>query len=88
MENQLRSKEYWSAIQSGFEEPKGNEALSAAQQKKINEATLKDLKENNYLFQSMGKSILETKNYHSKGYCQAIVGFNETQYQENGVKRA
>jgi len=35
MENLLRSKEYWSAIQSGFEESKGNEALSAAQQKAI-----------------------------------------------------
>ncbi|XP_022931691.1 uncharacterized protein LOC111437850 [Cucurbita moschata] len=33
MENLLHYKEYWSAIQSGFEEPKGNEALSAAQQK-------------------------------------------------------
>ena len=30
MENLLRFKEYWSAIQSGFEEPKGNEALRAA----------------------------------------------------------
>ena len=60
MENLLRSKEYWSAVQSGFEEPKGNEALSAAQQKKINEARLKDLKAKNYLFQSIDKSILKT----------------------------
>jgi len=44
MENLLRSKEYWSAIQSGFEEPKGNEALNATQQKTIDEARLKDLK--------------------------------------------
>ena len=34
MENLLHSKEYWSAIHSGFEDPKGNEALSAAQQRK------------------------------------------------------
>ena len=41
MENLLRSKKYRSAIQSGFEEPKGNEALSAAQQKEIDEASSK-----------------------------------------------
>ena len=74
MENLLRSKEYWSAIQFGFEEPKGNEALNVAQQKEINEARLKDLRAKNYHFQSIDK-----ENYHSKGYFQAIVGFNETQ---------
>ena len=60
MENLLRSKEYLSAIQSGFEEPKGNEALSAAQQKAIDETRLKDLKIKDYLFQSIDKSILKT----------------------------
>ena len=60
MENLLRSKEYWSAIQSGFEEPKGKEALSAAEQKKIDEARLKDLRAKNYLFQFIDKSILKT----------------------------
>ena len=60
MENLLRLKEYWSAIQSDFEEPKGNEALSAVQQKEINEARLKDLRAKNYLFQSIDKSILKT----------------------------
>ena len=55
MKNLLRSKEYWSAIQSGFEEPKGNEPLSAAQQKEINEARLKDLRAKNYLFQSINR---------------------------------
>ena len=60
MENLLRSKEYWSTIQSDFEEPKGNEALNATQQKTIDEARLKDLKAKNYLFQSIDKSILKT----------------------------
>jgi len=60
MENLLRSKEYWSVIQSGFEEPKGDEALNATQQKTIDEARLKDLKAKNDLFQSIDKSILKT----------------------------
>ena len=60
MENLLRFKEYWSAIQSSFEEPKGNEALSATQQKAIDEAKLKDLRAENYLFQSIDKSVLKT----------------------------
>jgi hypothetical protein len=60
MENLLRSKEYWSVIQSGFEEPKGNEVIDAAQQKAIDDARLKDLKAKNYLFQSIDKSILKT----------------------------
>lgn len=60
MENLLRSKEYWSVIQSGFEEPKENEAVDTAQQKAIDEARLKDLKAKNYLFQSIDKSILKT----------------------------
>ena len=59
IENLLCSNEYWSAIQSSFEEP-GNEALSAAQQKAINETRLKDFKANNYLSQSIDKSILKT----------------------------
>jgi len=60
MENILRSKEYWSVIQSGFKEPKGNEVIDAAQQKAIDDARLKDLKAKNYLFQSIDKSILKT----------------------------
>jgi hypothetical protein len=60
MENLLRFKEYWSVIQSGFEEPKGNEVIDAAQQKAIDDARLKDLKAKNYLFQSIDKSILKT----------------------------
>ncbi|XP_074327355.1 uncharacterized protein LOC141665271 [Apium graveolens] len=69
MENLLRSKEYWSVIESGIEKAKENEATSKdsqneatkkAQQKAFDEARLKDLKAKNYLFQSIDKSILKT----------------------------
>ena len=60
MKNLLHSKEYWRAIQSGFEEPKENEAPSAAQQKTIDKPRLKDFNAKNYLSQSIDKSILKT----------------------------
>ena len=59
MENLLRSKEYWSAIQSSFEEPKGNEALSAAQQKTIDERGSKISKQRIISFNLL-MSILKT----------------------------
>ncbi|KAJ1408626.1 Zinc finger, CCHC-type [Sesbania bispinosa] len=60
MENLLRSKEYWSVIESGIKEQKENESFSAAQQKALDEAKLEDLKAKNYLFQAIDKSILKT----------------------------
>ncbi|XP_074346989.1 uncharacterized protein LOC141685804 [Apium graveolens] len=69
MENLLRSKDYWSVIESGVEEAKENkatckdsqnEATKKAQQKAFDEEILKDLKAKNYLFQSIDKSILKT----------------------------
>ena len=60
MENLLRSKEYWSIIDPGFEELQRVVAPSPAQQKALEEATLKDLKAKNYLFQSIEKSVLKT----------------------------
>jgi len=87
MENLMRSKEYWSVIQSGFEEPKENEALNAAQQKAIEEARIKDLKAKNYLFQSIDKSILKT--IIQKDTAKQLWDSMKLKYQGNArVKRA
>jgi hypothetical protein len=60
MENLLRSKEYWSVIETGYVEPASGEILNNAQKKTLEETKLKDLKVKNYLFQSIDKSILKT----------------------------
>ncbi|XP_050126054.1 uncharacterized protein LOC126603292 [Malus sylvestris] len=61
MENFLRSKEYWSLIEIGYEEPaKGAQPLSEARHKELDAVKLKDLKAKNYLFQAIDRSILET----------------------------
>lgn len=58
MENFLRSKEYFDLVEMGIEIPEG--ILTAAQQKKVDDQKLKDLKVKNYLFQAIDRSILET----------------------------
>jgi len=60
MENLLRSKEYWSVIETRYVEPASGEILNNAQKKTLEETKLKDLKVKNYLFQSIDKSILKT----------------------------
>lgn len=60
MENFLRSKEYWSLIEDGIAEPAEGAVLTEAQQKRLDEHKLKDLKLKNYLFQAINRSILET----------------------------
>lgn len=60
MENLLKSKEYWSVIEPGFENLSSIEAPTPAQQKAFDEAKLKDLKAKNYLFQSIDKITLKT----------------------------
>ncbi|XP_013626466.1 PREDICTED: uncharacterized protein LOC106332545 [Brassica oleracea var. oleracea] len=60
MENLLRSREYWSIIDPGFEDLRRIEAPSPVQQQSLNEAKLKDLKAKNYLFQSIDKTTLKT----------------------------
>lgn len=60
MENFLRSKEYWSLVETGYDEPeKGVEQLEE-QRKRLEELKLKDLKVKNYLFQAIDRTILET----------------------------
>ncbi|XP_016649728.1 PREDICTED: uncharacterized protein LOC107881140 [Prunus mume] len=60
MENFLRSKEYWSLLETGIVEPESGVVLTELQQKKLDESKLKDLKAKNYLFQAIDRSILET----------------------------
>lgn len=99
MENLLRSKEYWSVIESGVEELKENEATSKdsqkaldettkkAQQKALDEARLKDLKTKNYLFQSIEKNILKTITH--KDTAKQIWESIKVRYQGSArVKRA
>lgn len=60
MENFLRSKEYWSLVATGYEEPVSATALTEAAQKELDAIKLKDLKVKNYLFQAIDRTILET----------------------------
>lgn len=61
MENFLRSKEFWSLIETGYTEPDaGAPPLTEAQQKRLDDLKLKDLKAKNYLYQAIDRSILET----------------------------
>lgn len=60
MENLLRSKEYWSIIDPGFDDLRRMESPNPTQQKALDEAKLKDLKAKNYLFQSIDKTTLKT----------------------------
>ena len=60
MENFLRSKEYWSLVETGYDESQANAVVTEAQQKRLNEMKLKDLKVKNYLFQAIDRTILET----------------------------
>ena len=60
MENILKSKEYWSLVETGYVEPESEAILTEAQQKKLDEMKLKDLKVKNYLFQAIDRTILET----------------------------
>lgn len=60
MENFLRSKELWVVVDSGVSEPVSGTVLTEAQQRRLDEQKLKDLKAKNYLFQSIDRAILET----------------------------
>ncbi|KAH0755141.1 hypothetical protein KY290_025411 [Solanum tuberosum] len=60
MKNFLRSKEYWPIVEDGIGAPTEGEALTNAQKAEFEARKLKDLKANNYLFQAIDRSILET----------------------------
>lgn len=60
MENFLRSKEYWSLVETGIPAAADEENSTDEQRKIIADLRLKDLKAKNYLFQAIDRSILET----------------------------
>lgn len=60
MENFLRSKEYWSLVETDYEEPTTGSAVTEAAHKRLDEMKLKDLKVKNYLFQAIDRTIMET----------------------------
>ncbi|XP_074327039.1 uncharacterized protein LOC141664979 [Apium graveolens] len=60
MKNLLRFKEYWVAVEKGYNEQDSRDKLTPAEITSPEEMKLKDLKAKNYLFQSIDKSILKT----------------------------
>ncbi|XP_075645817.1 uncharacterized protein LOC142616979 [Castanea sativa] len=60
MENFLRSKEYWSLVETGIPAAVEGVEITEAQQKSIADQKLKDLKVKNYLFQAIDRTIMET----------------------------
>ena len=60
MKKFLRSKEYWSLVETGI--PAAAEAveITEAQQQTIADQKLKDLKVKNYLFQAIDRTIMKT----------------------------
>jgi RNase H-fold protein (predicted Holliday junction resolvase) len=60
MENFLRSKEYWSLVETGIPAAAEGVELTEAQQKSIADQKLKNLKVKNYLFQTIDRTIMET----------------------------
>jgi hypothetical protein len=60
MENFLKSKEYWSIVDSGIPELTKGVVLTNAQRTEREGLQLKDLKAKNFLFQAIDRSILET----------------------------
>jgi hypothetical protein len=47
-------------VETGYAEPEDGVNVIEAQQKSLDELKLKDLKVNNYLFQAIDRTILET----------------------------
>ena len=60
MKNFLRSKEYWSIVESRIQGPPTGAAMTDAQKVEVDAKKLKDLRAKNYLFQVIDLSILET----------------------------
>ncbi|KAL9673253.1 hypothetical protein QQ045_029507 [Rhodiola kirilowii] len=61
-------EEFWNVVEFGV--PEVNESVIATRRKTIEDLNLKDLKEKNYLFPSIHKSILKiiTKRAQQNGY--------------------
>lgn len=87
MENLLRSKEYWSLVETGIPAMPEEGEQNQEQRKLIEEMYVKDLKAKNYLFQAIERSILET--ILCKDTSKAIWDSMKQKYQgSTKVKRA
>ncbi|XP_076948623.1 uncharacterized protein LOC143620942 [Bidens hawaiensis] len=87
MKTLLRSKEYWVVIDPGYDEPREGVELTAAQQAQLDSMRLKDLKAQNYLFQSIDKQIVKTMSH--KETAKKIWDAMKNKYQGNiRVKKA
>ncbi|XP_071699951.1 uncharacterized protein [Rutidosis leptorrhynchoides] len=87
MENLLRSKEYWQVIEEGYTEPGDRAKLSETEHISVDALKLKDLKAQNYLFQSIDKHILKT--ITQKNTVKQIWDAMKMKYRGNArVKRA
>ncbi|XP_076890159.1 uncharacterized protein LOC143541145 [Bidens hawaiensis] len=81
MKTLLKSKEYWVVIDPGYNEPTEGTVLPAAERVQLEQMRLKDLKAQNYLFQSIGKQILKT--ITQKDTSKQIWEAMKTKYQES-----
>jgi len=87
MENFLRSKEYWTLVETGIVEPASEIILTEAQRQMLEDQRLKDLKTKNYLFQAIDRAILET--ILKKDIAKDIWDSMKKKYQDTTrVKRA
>lgn len=87
MKTLLKSKEYWVVIEPGYTEPREGTVLTVAQQTDLDALRLKDLKAQNYLFQSIDKQILKTMTH--KETAKQIWDAMKSKYQGNvRVKKA
>ncbi|KAI3713826.1 hypothetical protein L1987_72412 [Smallanthus sonchifolius] len=87
MKTLLRSKEYWVVIEPGYNEPREGVELTATQQASLEAMRLKDLKAQNYLFQSIDKQIIKTMTH--KETAKQIWEAMKIKYQGNDrVKKA
>ncbi|XP_076893096.1 uncharacterized protein LOC143545022 [Bidens hawaiensis] len=87
MKTLLKSKEYWAVIEPGYTEPQEAAELTATQQENLDAMRLKDLKAQNYLFQSIDKQILKTMTH--KETAKQIWEAMKNKYQGNiRVKKA
>ncbi|XP_076940341.1 uncharacterized protein LOC143609477 [Bidens hawaiensis] len=87
MKTLLKSKEYWVVIEPGYEEPREGAQLTAAQQTNLEAMRLKDLKAQNYMFQSIDKQTPKTMTH--KETAKQIWEAMKSKYQGNvRVKKA
>lgn len=87
MKTLLRSKEYWVVIEPGYTEPREGAEITAAQHATLEAMRLKDLKAQNYLFQSIDKQIIKTMTH--KETAKQIWEAMRNKYQGNArVKKA